>query len=226
MKCGSFSSGVVWRPCVSSLDWKIALIPSLVAGVLGGRVGFFRSVALEVCKSRPTVRVSRAPGCVRRASTGPRCSGMRYGLAAGGCVWSGFRLSMTRPLESHAPLGEPSDIEGPPALPPHSDRFGGNITGNFRVDPAGERQCDRARRGLRATAFRGSGSGSRQPGNCGARRPDPDYASHAFQICRMTRRKLVPRWNGIRSRMDLRKVGAWVVRRPWNRDWIPTRRRI
>ena len=71
----------------------------------------------------------------------------------------------------------PSGNEGVPALPLHSSRFGGNITGNFRGDLEGRRQRDRALPELREHALRGFAGDIPQSGNSGSPRPNPGDAS-------------------------------------------------
>ena len=57
---------------------------------------------------------------------------------------------MTEPriVGADAPSDEPSGNQDPPASPPHADRFGGDMPGNFRGNPPGKRQSDRAQREL------------------------------------------------------------------------------
>ena len=67
--------------------------------------------------------------------------------------------------------------EDTPALPPHSGRFGGDIAGNFRGDPAVQRQLDRAQLKLRGRALRGFADRIPQSGGSGSSRRNPDDAS-------------------------------------------------
>ena len=57
------------------------------------------------------------------------------------------------------------------------DRFGGNTSGNFRGNPAEQRECDRVRREMRGHALRGFVGRFRQSGEGVTPRPHPDYAS-------------------------------------------------
>ena len=74
----------------------------------------------------------------------------------------------------------PSGNGGVPALPLHSSRFGGNITGNFRGDLEGRRQRDRALPELREHALRGFADDIPQSGNSGSHRPNPGDASFSL----------------------------------------------
>ena len=85
-----------------------------------------------------------------------------------------------RPFGVGTRLDEPPDSEDPPEVPADVGRLGGKIAGDFRCNPAGQRQHDRVQREVREHALRGFAGGFPQSGSTGACRPVPDDASNAF----------------------------------------------